>query len=81
MSVEQTPLASECGSECASKFSSEGPPEEKETEATYDLWFRAKVEEALHSTQPRLPHDAAVARVKSLLQERRQARAARPLVR
>ena len=67
MSAEQTPLASE------------RPPQE--TEATYDLWFRAKVEEALHSTQPRLPHDVAVARVKALLQERRQARAARTLVR
>lgn len=67
MSVEQTLLASERPAQ--------------DTEASYDLWFRAKVEEALHSTRPCLPHDAAVARVKALLQERRQARAARSVVR
>lgn len=67
MSIEQTPLACERPTQDA--------------EATYDRWFRAKVEEALHSTHPRLPHDAAVARVKTLLQERRQARAARSVVR
>ena len=49
MSVTQTPMASERVSQDA--------------EASYDLWFRTKVAEALHSTQPPLPPDAPVARV------------------
>ena len=46
--------------------------ETKEQEASYDLWFRAKVEEALHSEKPRLPHDAAMAKVQAILEERRK---------
>ena len=45
-----------------------------EQEASYDQWFRAKVEEALHSEKPRLPHDAAMAKVQAELEERRKAR-------
>ena len=51
-----------------------------EQEASYDLWFRTKVEEALRSEKPRLPHDAAVAKVQALLEERRVVRAIRPVV-
>lgn len=44
-----------------------------EQEADRDQWFRAKVQEALHSKKPRLPHDAAMAKVQALLEERRKA--------
>ena len=54
--------------------------ETEEQESSYNLWFRAKVEEALRSNKPRLPHDAAMAKVQAMLEERRQARANHPLV-
>jgi hypothetical protein len=50
-----------------------------EQEASYDQWFRAKIEEALRSEKPRLSHDAAMAKVQALLDERRLARANRPV--
>lgn len=53
--------------------------ETKEQETSYDQWFRAKVEEALHSEKPRLAHDAAVAKIQAMLEERRKARANRPV--
>lgn len=49
--------------------------ETEEQELSYNLWFRDKVEEALHSKEPRLPHDAAMAKVQTMLEERRKARA------
>ncbi len=49
--------------------------ETEEQEASYDQWFRAKVEEALHSEKPRLPHDAAMVKVQAMLDERRTSRA------
>ena len=52
----------------------------KEQEASYDQWFRAKVEQALHSEKPRLPHDAAMAKVHAILEERRKSRANSSLV-
>lgn len=54
--------------------------ETEEQESSYNLWFRAKVEEALHSQKPRLPHDAAMAKVQTMLEERRRARANRSVV-
>ena len=51
-----------------------------EQEASYDQWFRAKVEEALHSEKPRLPHDAAMDKVQALLEDRRKVRANRSVV-
>lgn len=51
---------------------------EFETEAaaaSYDLWFRAKVKEALDDPRPSMPHDEAVARMDKLLAEKRKARA------
>jgi hypothetical protein len=54
--------------------------ETEEQEASYDQWFRAKVEEARQSEKPRLPHDAARAKVQAMLEERRTARAKRSLV-
>ena len=43
---------------------------------SYDAWFRAKVQEALDSKKPRIPHDEAMARVRAMLESRRQNRAA-----
>ena len=40
--------------------------ETEEQKASYKLWVRAKVEEALLSKKPRLPHDAAMAKAKAL---------------
>jgi hypothetical protein len=54
--------------------------ETEEQEASYDQWVRAKVEEALQSEKPRLPHDAAMAKVQAMLEERRKTRANSPLV-
>ena len=48
--------------------------ETEEQETSYNQWFRAKVEEALHSEKPRLPHDAAMVKVQTLLEERRKKR-------
>ena len=41
----------------------------EEAEA-YDAWFRAKVEKALKSTKPRIPHDEAMARVRAIIHKR-----------
>lgn len=49
--------------------------ETEEQAASYDHWFRAKVQEAIDSKKPRLPHDQAMARVDQLLAERRKQRA------
>jgi len=49
--------------------------ETEEQEASHDHWFRAKVEEALHSEKPRLSHDAAMVKVQAMLDDRRKSRA------
>ena len=54
--------------------------ESEELEASYNQWFRSKVEEALHSEKPRLSHAAAMAKVQGMLEERRLARANRSVV-
>lgn len=54
--------------------------ETEEQETSYNQWFKARVEEALQSEKPRLPHDAAMAKVHAMLEERRKARANRSLV-
>ena len=54
--------------------------ETEEQETSYNQWFRARVEEALHSEKPRLPHDVAMAKVQAKLEERRKARANPSLV-
>lgn len=46
--------------------------ETQEQADSYDKWFRAKVQEALDSDQPSLPHDEAMARVRKLVKERSQ---------
>lgn len=50
--------------------------ETEEQATSYDRWFRAKVQEAIDSRKPCLPHDEAMARVDRLLEERRKKRAA-----
>jgi hypothetical protein len=50
--------------------------ETQEQAEQYDIWFRAKVQEALDSKRPRLAHDAAMMRVDALLEQMRAARAA-----
>lgn len=43
---------------------------EFETEAqaeSYDRWFRAKVEAAMESDRPKVPHDEAIARVRATI--------------
>lgn len=44
----------------------------EEAEA-YDAWFRAKVQRALESTRPKIPHDEAMARVRKAIDEERAA--------
>lgn len=43
----------------------------EEAEA-YDVWFRAKVEKALASTKPRIPHDQVMAEMRAIIEEERQ---------
>jgi PaaA2-like antitoxin len=47
-------------------------PIESEFETTedaeaYDAWFRAKVEKALASTAPRIPHDEVMAKAQAII--------------
>jgi hypothetical protein len=49
--------------------------ETADQEVSYNQWFHAKVEEASRSDKPRLPHDAAMAKVQAMLEARRNARA------
>ncbi|WP_448665224.1 stability determinant [Sphingomonas sp. CJ20] len=51
-------------------------PIESEFESTeaaeaYDAWFRAKVEKAMASTAPRIPHDEVMARMQAILDRRK----------
>lgn len=41
--------------------------ESSEQEAAYDLWFRAKVEAAMASKEPGIPHDEAMAKMQAIL--------------
>ncbi|PJK06659.1 stability determinant [Lysobacteraceae bacterium NML95-0200] len=45
------------------------PFESDEAEASYERWFRAKVQEALDSKAPRIPHDEVMA----MIRERKEA--------
>jgi hypothetical protein len=38
-----------------------------EDAATHDAWFRAKVERALASDRPRIPHDQAMAAAQAII--------------
>ncbi|MDE2408227.1 MAG: antitoxin [Xanthomonadaceae bacterium] len=49
--------------------------ETEEQAASYDRWFRAKVEAALKDDRPRIPHDQVMAEMEAIIQaaERRRA--------
>jgi hypothetical protein len=51
--------------------------ETEEQAASYDLWFRAKVQASIDDPRPSIPHDQAMAEVEKVLEERRKARSAR----
>ena len=42
---------------------------------SYDAWFRAKVQEALDSKKPSIPHDEAMANVRAMLEAKEKERA------
>jgi hypothetical protein len=46
----------------------------EEAEA-YARWFNAKVEAALHSTRPKIPHDEVMAEMHELVESKRRAAA------
>ena len=45
--------------------------------ASYDAWFRAKVEKSMNDAAPNLSHDEAMAFVEAELERRKAARGAR----
>ncbi|NWE70449.1 stability determinant [Pseudomonas gingeri] len=53
--------------------------ETEEQAASYDRWFRAKVQTSLDNPGPGIPHDQAMALVQAVLDERRSARTKRSL--
>lgn len=50
--------------------------ETEEQAASYDRWFRAKVQASIDDPRPSIPHDEAMAEVERMLKERRKARRA-----
>lgn len=44
--------------------------ENEDTAADYDAWFRAKVQNAMDSSEPAIPHDEVVSRMRARLAER-----------
>ena len=42
--------------------------ETEEQAASYDRWFRAKVEAALRNDRPRIPHDEVVAKIRAKIE-------------
>ena len=63
MSIPRSPIVSEF--------------ETEEQAASYDRWFRAKVQASIDNPRPSIPHDQAMAEVEKVLEERRKARASR----
>ncbi|MDT9630060.1 stability determinant [Pseudomonas marginalis] len=62
MSIPRSPIVSEF--------------ETEERAASYDRWFRAKVQASIDDPRPSIPHDEAMAEVERMLEERRKARRA-----
>lgn len=50
--------------------------ETEEQAASYDRWFRVKVQASIDDPRPSIPHDEAMAEVERMLEERRKARRA-----
>jgi hypothetical protein len=46
--------------------------ETQEQADSYDRWLRAKVEAAINSTKPRIPHDQVMAEIRSRLEAKRK---------
>lgn len=46
--------------------------ETQEQADSYDRWFRARVEAAMNSTKPRIPHDQVMAEIRSRLEAKRK---------
>lgn len=40
----------------------------EEQAASYDRWFRAKVQASLKNDRPRIPHDEAMARIRATIE-------------
>lgn len=57
MSAELSPIVSEL--------------ETKEQAASYDRWFRAKVQASLDDPRPNVPHDQVMADMRSLIESKR----------
>lgn len=47
--------------------------------ANYDLWFRAKVQQALDSKAPRIPHDQVMAEMEAIIIQAEQRRVAKQI--
>lgn len=47
--------------------------ETEEQAASYDRWFRAKVQASIDDPRPSIPHDEVMAEVERMLEERRAA--------
>ncbi|NWF11022.1 antitoxin [Pseudomonas salomonii] len=45
----------------------------EEQAASYDRWFRAKVQASIDDPRPSIPHDEVMAEVERMLEERRAA--------
>jgi hypothetical protein len=60
MSAELSPIVSEF--------------ETEEQAASYDRWFRTKVQASLHDPRPNVPHDQVMADMRSLLEAKRNKR-------
>lgn len=60
MSAELSPIVSEF--------------ETEEQAASYDCWFRAKVQASLDDPRPNVPHDQVMADMRSLLEAKRNKR-------
>jgi hypothetical protein len=60
MSAELSPIVSEF--------------ETEEQAASYDRWFRAKVQASLDDPRPNIPHDQVMADMRSLLEAKRNKR-------
>lgn len=50
--------------------------ETQEQADSYDRWFHAKVQEAINSKKPRIPHDEVVRRMNERLAKLRQTKVA-----
>ncbi|NWB51227.1 type II toxin-antitoxin system RelB family antitoxin [Pseudomonas gingeri] len=50
--------------------------ETEEQAASYDRWFRAKVQASLDDPRPSIHHDEAMARLEQMLEDKRKARRA-----